>query len=323
MLEGETGNAHAYTVAVGVVVVALLASLAGGPVHAPFEPCSVYAAAAPAVPRNIPQHITTLVTSYIALENAKHSIEEYREWMETMVCIASPLVVFADAASAEVIRGIREDCLDGADIVVNVVDGFADLYTAQWQEQLHAQAHEDPEAKIGHSAELYMIWNEKTAWLDEVARKNPFGTQYFAWIDIGYFRGPEYHTERAAFYKVAWPAASRTQVFDAGRVLVLGVAPVVPGSAECADADAVYGSFSKRGVGGGFIGGTAAAIARWRKAYYELMGRFLGEGRFVGKDQVTMAAVACWQPDVVEVVPACGGDWFYMASYLRELRLQG
>ena len=45
----------------------------------------------------------------------------------------------------------------------------------------------DPEKSI-HSPNLYKIGNEKSNWLKRASVLNPFHSNFFAWVDIGYFR---------------------------------------------------------------------------------------------------------------------------------------
>ena len=306
-------------VATSIAIYILAVGSEGGVERAvpPFEPCLVYDAAyVSSGPRPPLEERTTLVTSYFALSSAKHSHSEYDEWMETMVCIDAPLVAYVDAGSEAKIRELRTACLDGSDLDVRITT-FEEFHTSKWRDVLVQQAGADPEAAIGHSVKLYMIWDEKSAWLDQVATDNPFGTKYFAWVDIGYFRGHKYKTPSAAFTNIPWPAGERVRQLDDNRVMLLGLAPVVPGSAECSDIDSVFDAFSTRGIGGGFIAGTAQAVHAWADAFYAMTQDFVDSGRFIGKDQIMMAAVACSRADLVRVVPTCGGDWFYIANYLR------
>ena len=55
-------------------------------------------------------------------------------------------------------------------------------------------------------------------------------------------------------------------------------------------------------IGGGTIGSDPASLARWHAAYYALVERFKGEGRFLGKDQNIMATT-CLETDLCLLLP--------------------
>ena len=84
-------------------------------------------------------------------------------------------------------------------------------------------------------------------------------------------------------------------------------------------------------IGGGTIGCDPASLARWHTAYYALVERFRGEGRFLGKDQNIMATT-CLETDLCLLLPGdlvsspntgytpqfcVQGHWFRMQDWLR------
>ena len=77
-----------------------------------------------------------------------------------------------------------------------LVSEFAHVWPA------HLELDEEGEG-AGHSQELYMVWAEKSAFLQRGAALNPFGTDCFFWVDIGLFRNAS-DMHRFA----AWPSAA-------------------------------------------------------------------------------------------------------------------
>ena len=51
----------------------------------------------------------------------------------------------------------------------------------------------DPERFRHKSVHLYWVWNEKTEFLKRTVDTNPFHSDFFAWVDIGYFRTKRYN----------------------------------------------------------------------------------------------------------------------------------
>ncbi|KAJ1629175.1 hypothetical protein T492DRAFT_1013020 [Pavlovales sp. CCMP2436] len=55
---------------------------------------------------------------------------------------------------------------------------------SQWQQQ-----HEiNPEKRIHESIELYQVWLAKTEFVERAIRADPFGSDVYAWADIGGWR---------------------------------------------------------------------------------------------------------------------------------------
>ena len=64
------------------------------------------------------------------------------------------------------------------------MDNFQELDSRGWEEQEAS----DPERSVGHSRQLYWIWNEKSHMLKIAAELNLFQSSYFTWLDIGAIR---------------------------------------------------------------------------------------------------------------------------------------
>ena len=62
-------------------------------------------------------------------------------------------------------------------------------YTNEYKEK---QLLIDREKKI-HSAELYAVWNLKTYILNQVAKVNPFKSEFFIYTDSGAWRGSQFN----------------------------------------------------------------------------------------------------------------------------------
>ena len=156
----------------------------------------------------------------------------------------------------------------------------------------------DSERDIHPSHELFWIWNEKSEWLQRAVNINPFGTLFFAWIDIGYFRD---------------------ETFNDGRILRAIPSSLGPEQVLMLDVRDLMLEEGKNYVGGGFIGGYAGGIRKWHRAYYSVLD--LNRDQFIGKDQPWMWKTCEIYPGLCMLVGpdlswGHGNPWFYMAPFL-------
>jgi hypothetical protein len=49
----------------------------------------------------------------------------------------------------------------------------------------------DPQKACGRTVECYLIWNSKLIFMKEAIERNVYGSDKFAWIDIGSFRNAD------------------------------------------------------------------------------------------------------------------------------------
>lgn len=161
-----------------------------------------------------------------------------------------------------------------------------------WQDQ-HAK---DPERAIHPNYYLYWIWNEKLEFLRRAIEENPFNSDFFAWVDIGYFREPNYNNQ--VMLKQI-PAGLKQD-----QVLGLNVSVI-----------------SNDYMGGGFIGGYRTGILRFHTIFYDLLET--NKDSFIGKEQDYFKK-ACVENEneglCLLIKPKQShGDWFYMAPYMMGL----
>ena len=71
--------------------------------------------------------MTTIVTSYFKLEQSKKNHDIYLTWMQNMLIIQSPMVIFCDKASKKTIENFRKDLLTKI-----IVLDFSDFYTYKY-----------------------------------------------------------------------------------------------------------------------------------------------------------------------------------------------
>eukprot|EP00547_Thalassionema_nitzschioides_P005927 CAMPEP_0194202726 /NCGR_PEP_ID=MMETSP0156-20130528/2675_1 /TAXON_ID=33649 /ORGANISM="Thalassionema nitzschioides, Strain L26-B" /LENGTH=260 /DNA_ID=CAMNT_0038928301 /DNA_START=1065 /DNA_END=1847 /DNA_ORIENTATION=+ len=159
-----------------------------------------------------------------------------------------------------------------------------------WQRQ----AALDPEQFI-HSKELYIIWNEKGHFIEKAMEVNPFNTEFFAWVDMGYLRDDLLENQR--MIRFLPPILTKKQT------LFLDVRSLVNGDEY---------------LGGGFIGGYREGLTTWINSYYETLSA--NRDRFLGKDQPWMFQTCVQNPELciwVQPRNTYGDPWFYMGPFLH------
>jgi len=264
----------------------------------------------------------TLVTAYFPLEKSKHSIHEYQNWMASTLSVMDNMVIFVPQSHVNETMRLRSHVLNRTRIVsmeLNETYLFTlrPAHDAYWKRQ-----HElDPERDL-HCKELYSIWNEKVNFLKRAAVDlNSFDSAFFAWVDAGYLRDGRY--DRRRIVRHLPKSVLDENVRDGGNVehqmIFLDIEEFVPNE-----------------LGGGFFGGSAAAIAAYPDFYYDALRHDVlerGEDTFVGKEQRRMMescergpAATVSSNDRSSSSYSClllpptekyGDPWLSMASYLH------
>jgi len=239
----------------------------------------------------------TIVTAYFPLDS-KHSPEDYDLWMSNMLSLQDSMVIFTTSDYAAKIKGLRAHMLNKTIVVVIEMNEML-MATAYDEDFWEFQHNIDPEAQTHPNFRIYWIWNEKANFLKRALDMNPFNSEFFAWVDIGYFRTAEYNRQRML---TVVPRDMRR-----GQLLMLNVSSLI---------EASYGKY----VGGGFIGGFKEGICEWYTEYYEMLES--QKNTFIGKDQPTMWQTCSKNPGLCLLIEPTinmhGDPWFFMTSFLIE-----
>ena len=251
----------------------------------------------------ISQHKTqfqrTIVTAYFRIKH-KHSYEEYMQWMQNILSLKDAMVIYTTRDMVPIITSFRTHAWDRTKVIVTTLQDttMATNYTdAFWAQQKTL----DWAPKFHPSKEIYWIWNEKTEFLKRIVDQNPFKSEFFAWVDIGYMRSKKYNGKEML---LNIPADLKED-----QVLMLDVSTLVNPPKH----------IGQNWVGGGFIGGYALGVIRWHKAYYNTLHE--NRNQFIGMDQPWMWRTCEKYKGLCQLVkpqPGNGNPWFYMAVYLSQ-----
>jgi hypothetical protein len=137
-----------------------------------------------------PKGMATVVTAYYDL-SSKHPRHQYEEWIQNMIKATDPMIIFIDPTSDyfnwwPMIEKHRQHAptllvsLPFRNLTMSTV--FSDEF---WKTYILPR---DRTYRYRKGVDVYKIWNEKMILMREVAQENPFDTEFFYWIDAGYFR---------------------------------------------------------------------------------------------------------------------------------------
>lgn len=249
--------------------------------------------------------LTTIVTAYFQLKTSKASHDTYVKWMQNMLTINNPMVIFCDCQSKPFIQSMRNN-----ENTVIIETTFKEFYSFKYSRAFAEHYAMDKEQHVGHNMFLYMIWSEKSHFLKRAIELNPFNSEYFLWVDIGCFRVPNTQYTH-------WPNPAKIATLDKSKVLMLSVNPFTEEELNSFELP----SFQHcNRIGGTIFGGYKDALLTWHDKYYEMLEHFISIGRFIGKDQSIMNSVYLLNKDLVQLinwVPGCSDKWFYLQEYLK------
>lgn len=280
--------------ATALLIVAVCASLARVRASSSHDPFSARPARHHRPPGKRPttlqrqSHSLTIVSAFYD-GPAKHSGSEYAQWGANFMRMRAPVVFFTDGTTS-IPAGARTRPRDSIHIILKHPDDF---YVSSLGIDWDAQLEIDPERHI-HSVHLFRVWLEKTNFVMEATRTNPFQSNYFAWIDYGYFRR-----------KGDPPWAPTPACMPPGKMLLLNTSSLPFNSGKV--------------VGGGAMAGDVKTWQAWNRTFYNTLVARVGAGEFVGDDQTTMTRVVLTRPGLVCLVhPVQGyGDvWFSLQAVL-------
>ncbi|KAL3779320.1 hypothetical protein ACHAWO_008510 [Cyclotella atomus] len=240
-----------------------------------------------------PSSPATIVTAYFNIDS-KHPHDDYVGWMKNMLSLKDPMVIYTSTDMVPTINALRSHVPNSTKIItmkLNETMMSRNYDVRFWQDQ-HAK---DPEKGTHPHYHLYWIWNEKPEFLRRTIEENPFNSDFFAWVDFGYFREPSYNNQ--VMLKQIPAGLKQDQI--------LGL-----------DVRGISSDY----MGGGFIGGYKTGILRFHKIFYDLLEA--NKDSFIGKEQDWFKK-ACVENEglcfLIKPERNHGDAWFYMTPYMMGL----
>ena len=261
----------------------------------------------------------TLVTAYYSIPS-KFPHETYLQWATHFLQLDASIVLFTSPDLAETFRKMR-----GSKPLHIITKDFSELeawkkYEAQWRE------HKKMDKEAYHTPELYALWAQKSFFMKEAIKSNPFYTPYFFWCDIGAFRKELYIKETLSRYlSSVYPKIKETfpqsRYLSSDRILFSSIEPLQPGDNTVQQE--IPGNFTnKNRIVGGLWGGSIYACIIWHESYIKMLETYFRVSRFAGKDQSVMLSTYLRNPNLGLVVrPSIPIDdpWFFLTHLLSDL----
>ena len=251
----------------------------------------------------------TLVTAFYEMRS-KFPSAQYMEWIRAFFTTYSGhIVIYTDESYVARFTEWRAPFADRTHIVVQPRESWeaATKFPSGFWDTQHKMDHE----AARHSPELYMIWYQKNAFVQQTIRENPFGHRKFMWCDAGVVRTPTIRSWVSTL-------ANRGHRMLNDKLTVLEIQPF--SREERLAPQPVDFIHNKNRIGGGVLAGGVEAWRKWDEHYAEMLRIFGEAGLFVGKDQNLFANMVLRWPNDAHVVPAnagVGADnyWFYLLYY--------
>jgi hypothetical protein len=257
----------------------------------------------------------TAVTCYYNLNNkSKYDHTTYITWMKNFLnYLNCYLVVYTDNENYELIKEFRKQHIDKTKIIIKDFNKLFMYDYTDWNKQMEL----DPEKNI-HSKELYIIWNEKTNFIKETYKLNPFNTDWYTWLDIGSCRNRQQFGDITNEQLKYWPNQNKLNTLPKDKISFCLTNLSFYRFHFQSDNNGLTNNDLKHThhVGGLFVL-HKDFIEYFHKLYYNTMNKFIENNRFIGKDQNLLCNILIVEPIYVNLlIPDKGDPYFYIYQYL-------
>lgn len=242
----------------------------------------------------------TIVTAYYEIEKSKHSKENYFNWIKNFMTINNYMVIFVNnEIQKNKIYNLRLDYMDKTKIIILP---FEELYCYQFTDYWNKDYERDIEKQF-HNQNLYIIWNEKTAFMKKAMDLNPFNTEFYCWSDIGMVKD-----DLILSYIKTFPSSKMLNLIDKTKVYLLNLK--------------TFFKDINHYIGGGFIMCHKDMVDIWYDNYYSMLNEFMKKDLFAGKDQNIMNVIYDNFPKIIKLIEPIDppfNHWFYMLFYFTDI----
>ncbi|GAA6015566.1 hypothetical protein JCM10207_008128 [Rhodosporidiobolus poonsookiae] len=264
----------------------------------------------------------TIISSFYRVDNGKkHRVSEYHEWLTNFLhSVELPIIFYCAPSLAAYIKNLR------GNKPITLITKYTTPFEMPPLQELggHAWAvaqHKiDPEKHV-HVPDVYGVWTAKPWIVKNAAELNPYGSEYFFWVDAGGFRDSSVTHDFRALPSVldnlysSLPAetvvlAATTIPFEAGTSWV-----------KSARRDDIMDREDR--LQGGWFGGKKEGVELWERETRKVTVLQSAMQRFAAKEQPvwTQAARLNWKSIYVQNMafangPGCGPDmWFRFEDF--------
>ncbi|GAA5974128.1 hypothetical protein JCM11641_003451 [Rhodosporidiobolus odoratus] len=264
----------------------------------------------------------TIISSFYRVDNGKkHRVSEYHEWLTNFLhSVELPIIFYCAPTLAAYVKNLR------GNKPITLITTYSSPFEMPPLQALggHAWAvtqHKiDPENHV-HVPDVYGVWTAKPWIVRDAAEQNPYGSDYFFWVDAGGFRDSSIsHTFTAlpsVLDKLYTTLPSDTIVLASTTV------PFSPGTKWAQSVHRTDEMDREDRLQGGWFGGKKEGVEMWEEETRRVTVLQSAMQRFAAKEQPvwTQAARLNWKKIYVQNMawaqgPECGPDmWFRFEDF--------
>jgi hypothetical protein len=221
----------------------------------------------------------TIVTGYFTIPS-KFTNETYLNWIKNFLSLNCKMIIFTDEKNYKFIKSQRS--IENTYLIKIELNEFVTYKHIDYWNYCKSIDREEY-----HTPELYMIWAEKTYFLEKAINLNPFKCDLFFWSDMGCIRDTN-----QLQYISTFPNYQKFQNYDLNKFFLSSIAPfklIDPYfknglSVPLLLKDGKSPDIINR-IQGGFLGGSIECIKNWVNLYTNELNFFIENKYFGGKDQ--------------------------------------
>jgi len=254
----------------------------------------------------------TIVTAYLEIPKKKFTSNTYLKWIINYMNLIkeTPIIIYTNSdIIKKLILNIRKNYLSKTKIVTININ---DLYCYKYIDYFNKDYNRDPEKY--HDPLLYLIWNNKTAFLYDAFKNNYFNTELYAWTDIGMIRNQEIYN------KLLNNFPNKNLKIELNKIYLLEVEKF--NNTELKHNSDIPYIFNNNRCGGGVILCSKHILEKWFNIYYNMLDIFIKYNIFAGKDQNILNNIYLKYKDdlitLVEPIDPPFDIWFYMLYFLSK-----
>jgi hypothetical protein len=224
---------------------------------------------------------------------AKFDPTIYKGWIDNMLSNVNNyfLVIYTDETGLAYVEKYSNNPR-----IRIIIKPYTDFYTYKYRDHWISNHEKNELLKQRVDWKLNMLWSEKINFVKETINNNYFGTDFFGWCDIGYFRGNP--TDLTKTELKDWPSTNKILALDKTKILY-----------SCVNNDMKYISYLlkwityKNGAGlpntpipenqisiaGGFFILYKTKMDWWHDTYYKKLELYFENNYLVKDDQIVIA----------------------------------
>ncbi|KAL3083331.1 hypothetical protein niasHS_011133 [Heterodera schachtii] len=256
-------------------------------------------------------HSVTVVTALLDIGRDRwrqygRTLRQYHQFMRNLLQLRVPMIIIVDEKSAEFVHRERarinwgqwtkvvQLSLDQLPLAIfqKRISLLMDSELANWPSDWDLSMRSHPEAT---QAEYVVVVNSKPYFLAQAATDNPFGTEFFVWLDAGYGHG-----DRAVFP----PSWEWRPTFPRGKMSVIKLTPPRDLLSRYSLKQLYRQDVAV--LSGGFLAGDRRAVTQLHREHHRMFLELLEKGR-VDDDQTFLVLLVNQNPPLFNIV---NGDWF-------------